>query len=511
MCLVAGHRCRRTLVLLLLLTVFWLVGTRVSADPVDEYTLSLGTVGDGSVGADPDQDTYVYGEVVTLTATAGDAPWFFATWSGAATGDTNPTTVTILGNAIVTATFGYQIPPREYAALVALYDSAGGDDWTESWGLPTVEPCLLYGITCDGGHVTELELNQNNLVGAIPTELGDLEELTTLWLDDNSLSGSIPSELGQLAKLENLWICSNGLSGGIPTELGNLTSLEWLDLGGNALTGTIPSELGALSGLAYLFLEDNKLSGAIPAELSGLTNLEWLYLYGNELTGELPSYLGTFTNLEALAISSNHLTGTIPSQLGNLTGLTSLFLSDNKLSGQIPSELGDLTALTQLVLGSNALEGAIPGELANLAAISDLDLSHNMLSASGASLVAWLDAHDADWADTQTVPPIHVVATPAKGGAILSWDPIAYTGNGGGYEVLVSDTLGGPYTKVARTASKLEDEARVDGLEVGRTYYAVVRTHTPTHALQQTELYSAYSAEVRFDPLGALYLPCVRR
>ena len=43
--------------------------------------------------------------------------------------------------------------------------------------------------------------------------------LEELWLNNNQLSGSIPKELGQLASLRRLWLNNNQLSGSIPEEL----------------------------------------------------------------------------------------------------------------------------------------------------------------------------------------------------------------------------------------------------------------------------------------------------
>jgi uncharacterized repeat protein (TIGR02543 family) len=71
---------------------------------LDEYTLTVNTAGSGSVDRDPDQATYHYGDVVTLTVTA-DAGWTFAGWSGDLVSANNPATITITGDTTVTATF----------------------------------------------------------------------------------------------------------------------------------------------------------------------------------------------------------------------------------------------------------------------------------------------------------------------------------------------------------------------------------------------------------------------
>jgi hypothetical protein len=56
------------------------------------------------VTLDPPGGTYDGGTVVTLTASA-DAGSTFEDWSGAATGTTNPVTLTVDGDKTVTATF----------------------------------------------------------------------------------------------------------------------------------------------------------------------------------------------------------------------------------------------------------------------------------------------------------------------------------------------------------------------------------------------------------------------
>jgi hypothetical protein len=70
----------------------------------DEYVLTVGTVGDGTVAVAPNQGLYRYSDVVTLTAMA-DPGWAFAGWSGGLSGTENPATVAITGTTAVTATF----------------------------------------------------------------------------------------------------------------------------------------------------------------------------------------------------------------------------------------------------------------------------------------------------------------------------------------------------------------------------------------------------------------------
>ena len=278
---------------------------------------------------------------------------------------------------------GPVIPQAEYEALVALYNSTNGANWSNNSGwLDTNTPCNWYGVTCSAGHVTELSLVYNQLNGSIPPELGNLANLTQLHLYYNQLSGNIPPELGSLANLQSLYLGHNQLSGSIPPELGNLANLQGLYLYENQLSGSIPPELGNLADLRSLELYDNQLSGSIPAELGNLANLLDLWLHTNQLSGSIPPELGNLTNLQELYLGINQLTGSIPPELGNLTNLQDLYLVTNQLTGSIPTWLGNLANLRMLWLGGNPLSGSIPSELGNLANLRSLLLSGNQLSGS---------------------------------------------------------------------------------------------------------------------------------
>ena len=267
-------------------------------------------------------------------------------------------------------------------ALIALYQSAKGDNWTnnDNW-LSDAPIGTWYGVTTDeSGRVIELDLWQNNLNGTIPSELGDLTFLNTLNLFDNQLRGEIPPELGNLTSLVVLNLSQNELRGTIPIDLGKLTILVILNLSDNQLSGKIPPDLNRLTYLAGLYLSQNELQGTIPSEFGGLSNLEELHLWDNHLRGTIPSELGDLANLTKLHLGTNKLIGAIPSELGNLANLKELGLYKNLLSGTIPPELGNLINLSHLALSDNILTGTIPSELGSLINLELLFLSENQLS-----------------------------------------------------------------------------------------------------------------------------------
>ena len=317
------------------------------------------------------------------------------------------------------------------AALEALYDSTDGANWTNStnWKIDD-DLGTWYGVLVDSdGRVTHLNLADNNLVGTLPDELGNLTSLTALTLNENQLTGEIPdlsaslvyvylgdnlltgaiANLSGLTRLQLLSLERNQLTGEIPDlsatlayvylsdnlltgeipDLSSLTGLTYLYLNQNQLTGEIPASLGGLTGLTNLYLNQNQLTGEIPASLGGLTGLTNLYLWGNQLTGEIPASLGGLTGLTNLYLWGNQLTGEIPASLGGLTNLQQLYLNGNQLTGEIPASLGGLTNLLQLALWGNQLTGEIP-DLSGLTRLQLLYLNGNQLTGEIPDLSATL-------------------------------------------------------------------------------------------------------------------------
>jgi hypothetical protein len=133
----------------------------------------------------------------------------------------------------------------------------GTDGHRETW-TTRIDECKWLDVLCvDRGRVTALLLDEENVQGQIPDDLGLLTDLTNLQLSDNYISGTIPSSLAALTALTSLFLYYSVFNGTIPSSFGKLTNLVSLDLSRNFLSGSIPSFLGALTAQTSLRLYDN--------------------------------------------------------------------------------------------------------------------------------------------------------------------------------------------------------------------------------------------------------------
>lgn len=244
-----------------------------------------------------------------------------------------------------------QVLEQDSLALVALYDSTDGANWTDNTNWLTGPVSTWYGITVSGDRVARVALRSNNLVGTIPHEIGDLTNLTVLDLYTNQLTGSIPPEIGKLTSLTELNLHLNQLTGSIPPEIGNLTNLINWYMKSNQLTGHIPPEIGNLKNLRDLYLHTNQLDGPIPTEIGNLTNLINLDIHNNQLTDTISSEIGNLTDLTLLSLCNNQLSGSIPIEIGNLINLERFYLYNNHFT-DLP-DLSSDTSLTDLRIQEN--------------------------------------------------------------------------------------------------------------------------------------------------------------
>lgn len=126
-----------------------------------------------------------------------------------------------------------------------------------NWNADDEDPCRWFGIRCENGAVTSINLTGLSLKGTLAPELGQLTSLRELVLRENCLMGAIPFQFGELKNLEILDLSNNKLSGPLPQDLGNLSRfnpssicetglccvkcLQTADFSGNYFEGELPT------------------------------------------------------------------------------------------------------------------------------------------------------------------------------------------------------------------------------------------------------------------------------
>ena len=108
--------------------------------------------------------------------------------------------------------------------LTAFFNATGGKNWNNRDNWLSDRPLDdWHGVDANGGPVTGLHLNDNNLTGRIPSDLAGLSRLSWLNLANNRLEGPLPAQLAELGRLQALYVNHNaGLAGELPLELSRL-------------------------------------------------------------------------------------------------------------------------------------------------------------------------------------------------------------------------------------------------------------------------------------------------
>ena len=138
---------------------------------INTYTLTLSTVGNGSVAAVPNQVTYNHGTSVQLTATPAPG-WNFDFWSGDTTGSTNPLTFIITLNRNITANFGQHVYTWNQTGTASF---ATATNWTPSRTAPAANDVLIFnnGATTTATGVTSQTIGQLLVSGNTNVTLQD--------------------------------------------------------------------------------------------------------------------------------------------------------------------------------------------------------------------------------------------------------------------------------------------------------------------------------------------------
>ena len=240
-------------------------------------------------------------------------------------------------------------------ALLALYEAAGGENWTrrDNWGTNT-EISTWYGVTVEDNEVTGIDLSANNLSGTLPKELGALIRLKRLVLNDNLLTDTIPASIGHISTLEELNLANNSLIGKIPASLGDLRNLEVFDLSHNYLSGSIPRRVTLLSAydLDKVGLQYNAEGAEIYLEIEGAELTE-----GEQYIGDLnfanQAEINSFAEKGYAEVLGNMTINTNNTDITNVPVFKGLQKIHGNLEGYNNTSFPDLTYVGGNLTGSD--------------------------------------------------------------------------------------------------------------------------------------------------------------
>ncbi|KAM0874901.1 hypothetical protein ACQ4PT_037135 [Festuca glaucescens] len=206
-------------------------------------------------------------------------------------------------------------------------------------------------ITMSLGHITTLDLSNNNLESIPESMIARLLNVVVLDVRSNQLK-SLPNSIGCLSKLRVLNVSGNLLES-LPSTIEECRALEDLNANFNQLTG-LPDTLGfELHNIRKLSVNSNKLA-SLPFSTNHMTSLRALDARLNCLRS-LPDGLENLVNLEVLNVSQNfHFLRELPYGLGLLTSLRELDISYNSIS-MLPDSMGCLAKLNKFSAVGNPL------------------------------------------------------------------------------------------------------------------------------------------------------------
>ena len=250
-------------------------------------------------------------------------------------------------NVVVKQKGAKEIIEKERAALIALYNATGGDNWKNNDNWCSDKPLdEWYGIEAQV-EVRSIDLRNNNLTGCITSELDALQGLWSLYLQGNNI------EKLNISGCKNLGIikCADG-------QL-NALKLSDCDL------------------LEYLYAENNKIKSL---EVTNCPNLIELYYKDNPLQSLDLSHCARLSSLYCGSLQLQTL------NVSKCESLSVLDCSDNQLQTLNVSECESLRALY-------CVDNQLQTLNMSRCAINQLNCSNNqlkMLNVTGCLLLDYL-------------------------------------------------------------------------------------------------------------------------
>jgi len=183
--------------------------------------------------------------------------------------------------------------------------------------------------------------------------------ISYIFVDCNN-SGSIPTQLGQLTALVSLRIRGTWLDV-MPTEIGNLVELTQLVV--DTRSTPVPTQIGSFAKLrefAWSVQPTPKIV-KLPTEIGRLRELRSLVVTRG-FGGTLPTQIGLLDKLTFLRVAWSQVEGSIPAQIANLTNLVDMTFDNTQICGGIPQRLTSSLNSNNSIVGNfafNALNSVL--------------------------------------------------------------------------------------------------------------------------------------------------------
>jgi hypothetical protein len=213
-----------------------------------------------------------------------------------------------------------------------------------------------------------LSFRGTQMTGELPwSSLVNAASLQEIRIDGGSIYGEIPAIVGDL-NITEFNIEQNFLSGAIPGTISNWTELARFGVFDNNLTGEVP-DMSGFSEMDVLRLGENPLTpGPIWSWLDGMSQIRTLFIVNSNRTGEIPTWFFDLLirNLrvgESNPGLANALGGTLSEDFQNMPALEVLQIDGINWVGEIPAWM---SFLDRVDFFNCSFTGTIPGSYATM-------------------------------------------------------------------------------------------------------------------------------------------------
>ncbi len=178
---------------------------------------------------------------------------------------------------------------EDWVILKRAYEQMGnGEGWIKTWNFDVDKRTVqsLPGVSILEGHVTTIDLSQNNVTGSFPYQLITLPQLRSLNLSGNQLTGELGGDATNAAFnavfadseltapfITALNISNNQFSGNIGSFASSFPNLNTLYADRNSFTDVEPMIAPAVTTLT---LESQTLNNILNLDLTDISASEWV-------------------------------------------------------------------------------------------------------------------------------------------------------------------------------------------------------------------------------------------